>query len=87
MSKPKEAREQKRKRHIREMKEQFQRYLGQSEPPFLGKFASPKEEEERLDWAKQFPEDVIPPHEPLPCDRDRHLPESPCFYTRPRDIS
>jgi hypothetical protein len=33
------------------------------------------EEEERLDWAAEFPEEAIPPKEPLPYDRDRHLPE------------
>jgi hypothetical protein len=32
------------------------------------------DEDERLDWEEQFPEDPIPPHEPLPFDRDRHLP-------------
>lgn len=31
-------------------------------------------EDDRLDWAEEFPEDTIPPHEPLPYDRDRHLP-------------
>ncbi len=33
------------------------------------------EEEERLDWAAEFPEETIPPKESLPYDRDRHLPE------------
>jgi hypothetical protein len=32
------------------------------------------DEEERRDWAEQFPEDNIPSHEPLPFDRDRLLP-------------
>jgi hypothetical protein len=32
------------------------------------------DEEERLDWKEEFPEAVIPPHEPLPFDRDRLLP-------------
>jgi hypothetical protein len=32
------------------------------------------DEEERLNWAQEFPEDTIPQHEPLPYDRDRHLP-------------
>jgi hypothetical protein len=33
-------------------------------------------EKERQRWAEEFPEDVIPPHENLPFDRDRHLPRS-----------
>lgn len=32
------------------------------------------DEEHRERWAKDFPEDVIPPHEDLPHDRDRFLP-------------
>ena len=31
-------------------------------------------EEQRGHWAKDFPDDVIPPHEAPPFDRDRHLP-------------
>lgn len=31
-------------------------------------------EEQRQRWAESFPNDVIPPHEALPFDRDRHLP-------------
>jgi hypothetical protein len=34
------------------------------------------DEDERMHWADEFPEDIIPPHEPLPYDRDRHLPVS-----------
>ena len=33
------------------------------------------EEEERLEWEAEFPDETIPPKEPLPYDRDRHLPE------------
>jgi len=196
MSKTKRSREQKRKQHIQEMKEQYKRYMGSSEPPFFGQFKSLKQEEEflenilfmegvaeqplfdlieasgvqlppsealddanlqsklwevinnmahlghylsrtdhlsdrqlyevlwmhilreptsvcpdnpnaschidilggcsdedlqlhlkyyadeeeRLYWADQFPEDIIPPHEPLPYDRDRLLPASPSIY-------
>ncbi len=43
------------------------------------------DEEERLDWAREFPDDIIPSNEPLPYDRDRHLPEPPCFSTRRMD--
>ncbi len=32
------------------------------------------DEEERLNWAEEYPEDPIPPKEPLPYDRDRYLP-------------
>ncbi len=33
------------------------------------------DEESRAHWAESFPEDVIPPHEDPPYDRDRHLPK------------
>ncbi|WP_341326912.1 hypothetical protein [Methylotuvimicrobium sp. KM2] len=32
------------------------------------------DEEERHRWAKDWPEDIMPPHEEPPYDRDRHLP-------------
>lgn len=32
------------------------------------------DEEERRRWAEDWPDDVIPPHETPPYDRDRHLP-------------
>jgi hypothetical protein len=35
------------------------------------------DEETRQQWAKDFPNDVIPPHEDPPYDRDRHLPKHP----------
>ena len=35
------------------------------------------DEEAREHWARRFPEDPIPPHEPLPYDRDRFLPQRP----------
>jgi hypothetical protein len=35
------------------------------------------DEETRQDWAKDFPDDFIPPHEDPPYDRDRHLPQHP----------
>ena len=31
-------------------------------------------EDERRRWHEQFPDDVLPPHQPLPYDRDRNLP-------------
>jgi hypothetical protein len=34
-------------------------------------------EEQRQHWARDFPADVIPPHEDPPYDRDRHLPRAP----------
>ena len=33
-------------------------------------------EEDRRRWAKEFPKDVIPPHEDPPFDRDRLLPKA-----------
>ncbi len=30
---------------------------------------------DRAFWLKEFPDDVIPSHEPLPFDRDQHLPK------------
>ncbi len=35
------------------------------------------DEEQRQHWARDFPEDVIPPHEDPPFDRDRLLPQPP----------
>lgn len=35
------------------------------------------DEKDREQWAKDFPKDVIPPHEDPPYDRDRHLPQHP----------
>ena len=32
------------------------------------------DEEERMNWAEEFPETSLPPREALPYDRDRHLP-------------
>jgi len=32
-------------------------------------------EDDRRLWAEQWPEDILPDHEPLPYDRDRHLPQ------------
>ncbi len=202
MSKAKKLQEQKRKQHIEEMKEQIKLHLGQSEPPFLGRFKSLEEEEkfleqiifmegvneqplfdllekggvrmpspetlddsqlqpklwevingmallgcylsstdhlsdrqlyevlwreilreptsvspndsnsscnidilggcseedlqirlkyyadedERLDWQEQFPEDTVPPHEPLPYDRDCRLPKSRHSFSSPQEI-
>jgi hypothetical protein len=44
------------------------------------------DEDERLDWEEQYPEDIIPPHEPLPFDRDRYLPAPSWGNSEPRDI-
>lgn len=33
------------------------------------------DEESRRHWAKDFPEDILPPHEEPPYNRDRHLPK------------
>jgi hypothetical protein len=35
------------------------------------------DEEQRKQWAFDWPDDVIPEHENPPFDRDRHLPKSP----------
>jgi hypothetical protein len=45
------------------------------------------DEEERFDWAEEFHGCIIPPHEPLPFDRDRYLPAPPDAYTRRMDAS
>ncbi|HEY3128064.1 MAG TPA: hypothetical protein VGL91_01275 [Acidobacteriota bacterium] len=34
------------------------------------------DEDYRQDWAKDWPDDPVPPHETPPFDRDRHLPQS-----------
>jgi hypothetical protein len=36
------------------------------------------DEEYRRHWAREWPDDPLPEHEPLPFDRDRHLPK-PAF--------
>jgi hypothetical protein len=36
-------------------------------------------EEERQRWRRDFPDDPIPVHKPLPFDRDRHLPKRSNF--------
>jgi hypothetical protein len=36
------------------------------------------DERARRKWAIAFPRDVIPPHQPRPYDRDRHLPQPRC---------
>ena len=35
------------------------------------------DEQTRADWAKDFPDEEIPPHQDPPYDRDRHLPVPP----------
>ena len=35
------------------------------------------DDETRENWARRFPKDSIPPHEPPPYERDRHLPQRP----------
>jgi hypothetical protein len=40
------------------------------------------DEDERDAWASEFPDDAIPPHEPLPFDRDRDLPRPPFQVAR-----
>lgn len=34
------------------------------------------DEETRRRWVEQFQDDVLPPHDKLPYDRDRHLPQA-----------
>jgi hypothetical protein len=36
-------------------------------------------EDERRRWHEQFPNDVLPPRQPLPYDRDRNLPRSEIY--------
>ena len=43
------------------------------------------DEDMRERWAPHFPEDSIPPHEPLPYDRDRFLPQRPPSPQTKRD--
>jgi hypothetical protein len=43
------------------------------------------DEEERLSCEEEFPDDMVPPHEPLPYDRDRHLPAPASAYSSPRE--
>ena len=42
------------------------------------------DDDERRDWAKDWPDDPMPPHEDLPFDRDRHLPEPDYAFPKPR---
>jgi hypothetical protein len=44
------------------------------------------DEEERLSWAQEFPDDIIPPSEPPPYDRDRYLPAPPYSYSRRGEV-
>ena len=37
------------------------------------------DDKDRLRWHHDFPDDPIPAHEPLPFDRDRHLPGRSLF--------
>ena len=41
------------------------------------------DEDERRDWAKDWPDDPMPDHEDLPFDRDRHLPQPDCTLRKP----
>jgi hypothetical protein len=43
------------------------------------------DEEARQHWAEEFPGDAVPPHEPLPFDRDRLLPQAP--NEKPQPVS
>jgi hypothetical protein len=45
------------------------------------------DEEERMDWAAEFPGTPLPPREALPYDRDRHLPAPDYMSPRSQDIS
>jgi hypothetical protein len=56
---------------------------GCSEEDLLIRLKYYADEEERLSWEEEFPDDIVPPHEPLPYDRDRHLPAPPYANFRP----
>ena len=45
------------------------------------------DEEYRHEWAKDWPDDPLPEHEPLPFDRDRYLPKAPFEYCPPAEES
>jgi len=57
---------------------------GCSEDDLMTRLKYYADEDERESWAAEFPEDVVPPHEPLPYDRDRHLPAHGPFGSRYR---
>jgi hypothetical protein len=59
---------------------------GCSEEDMLIRLKYYADEEERLSWAEEYPDDIIPPHEPLPYDRDRHLPVPPIGHSSQNDI-
>ena len=40
------------------------------------------DEEARSQWAKDFPDDVVPPHEDPPYNRDRYLPEPSIYQSK-----
>lgn len=44
------------------------------------------DEEERLSWMEEFPDDILPPREPLPHDRDRHLPAPPDGHSPENEV-
>jgi hypothetical protein len=58
---------------------------GCSEEDMLLRLKYYADEDERLDWADEYPDDSIPPHESLPYDRDRHLPAPPYGQAGMRD--
>jgi hypothetical protein len=52
---------------------------GCSEEDLLIRLKFYADEDERGAWTGRYPDDAIPPHEPRPYDRDRHLPR-PAFW-------
>jgi hypothetical protein len=44
------------------------------------------DEYDRISWAEEFPDEILPPHESLPYDRDQYLPAAPFMYSSKRDV-
>jgi hypothetical protein len=60
---------------------------GCSEEDLLTKLKHYADEDERMNWADDFPDEAMPPHEPLPFDRDRLLPQPPQAPMRRFEVS
>jgi hypothetical protein len=61
-------------------------WVGSSEEDLEIRLKYYADEKERLDWSSEFQESVMPPKEPLPYDRDFHLPVPAYGISQSRDI-